>query len=207
MMKFHKPGRLRMLGGAAAIVVLGGLSLAVGGPGLAHPHPEQTKQDAAAPDRERREERVIVRTVRHDGPGDGRHRQHGGAAGHRGPGGGEPWLMNRPHGEEGHAERRGDAGPKGELISPMHRRTCASDETAARAQRGSSCAPAATARRRGAGGRSAPRTGAQDSELSHRSANRFAAALDARLPARGIRRERRDSHFRCTCKPGTRGRK
>ena len=33
MMKFHKPGRLRMLGGAAAIATLGGLSLAFGSAG------------------------------------------------------------------------------------------------------------------------------------------------------------------------------
>ena len=40
MMKFHKPGRLRMLGGGAAIATLGGLSLAFGSAGaVAHPHP------------------------------------------------------------------------------------------------------------------------------------------------------------------------
>jgi beta-lactamase regulating signal transducer with metallopeptidase domain len=120
MMRFHKPGRLRMLGGAAAIVLLGGLSLAVGGPGLAHPHPEQSKQDQAAPGGERREERVIVRTIRHDGAGEGEHRRHGGAAGHPGPGGGEPVVvMTRPHGEAGHAERRVRVlGPNGEMITP-----------------------------------------------------------------------------------------
>jgi hypothetical protein len=76
MMKFHKASRLRMIGGTAAIVLLGGLSLAVGGPGLAHPHPEagQPAQGAAAPGPERREERVIVRTIRRDGEAAGPHR-------------------------------------------------------------------------------------------------------------------------------------
>jgi len=40
MMKFHKPGRLRLLGGAAAIATLGGLSLAFGSAGaVAQPSP------------------------------------------------------------------------------------------------------------------------------------------------------------------------
>lgn len=120
MMKTHRQSRPRMLSGAAAIIALGGLSLAVGSPGLAHPHPEQTKQDEAAPGGERREERVIVRTIRHNGPGDGEHRQHSAAAGHPGPGGGEPVIvMTRPHGDAGHAERRVRVlGPNGEMITP-----------------------------------------------------------------------------------------
>ncbi len=77
MMKFHKPGRLRMLGGAAAIATLGGLSLSFGSAGaVAHPHPPAppAPRSAEAPrdGAERREERVIVRTYRHD-----EHRGHG----------------------------------------------------------------------------------------------------------------------------------
>jgi beta-lactamase regulating signal transducer with metallopeptidase domain len=81
MMKFHKASRLRMIGGTAAIAVLGGLSLAVGGPGLAQPQAAPTRQEEVATSRERREERVIVRTIRPDG--DGQHRGHGA---HSGPG-------------------------------------------------------------------------------------------------------------------------
>ncbi len=70
MMKFHKPGRLRMLGGAAAIATLGGLSLAFGSAGaVAHPHPPGPPDGAVAvrrpiPRGERHEDRVIVRTIR-----------------------------------------------------------------------------------------------------------------------------------------------
>jgi hypothetical protein len=83
MMKFHKASRLRMIGGTAAIVLLGGLSLAVGSPGLAHPHPEaeQPGQSAAAPGRERREERVIVRTIRDHGDAAGQHGDHAAPSG------------------------------------------------------------------------------------------------------------------------------
>jgi len=79
MMKFHKPGRLRMLGGAAAIATLGGLSLAFGSAGaVAQPAPPAppAPPSAAAPhahDNDRHRERVIVRTYRHD-----EHRGHGG---------------------------------------------------------------------------------------------------------------------------------
>jgi beta-lactamase regulating signal transducer with metallopeptidase domain len=72
MLKFHKPARLRMFGGAAAIVTLGGLSLAFGS-ASAQPAPPAPPA-ASAPqshDGERREERVIVRTYRGD-----EHRDH-----------------------------------------------------------------------------------------------------------------------------------
>jgi beta-lactamase regulating signal transducer with metallopeptidase domain len=70
MMKTHRSSRARMLAGAAAILALGGLSLAFGSPGLAQPEaqaqaPAQPQAGApAAP--ERREERIIIRTD-HDG--------------------------------------------------------------------------------------------------------------------------------------------
>jgi len=72
MMKTHRSSRGRMLAGAAAILVLGGLSLAFGSPGLAQPEGQaqastqaQTQTDThAAP--QRREERIIIRTD-HDG--------------------------------------------------------------------------------------------------------------------------------------------
>ena len=65
MMKFHKPGRLRMLGGAAAIATLGGLSVSFGSAGaVAHPHPPAppAPRSAEAPrdGAERREERVMT---------------------------------------------------------------------------------------------------------------------------------------------------
>jgi hypothetical protein len=72
MMKSHRPGRLRMLAGAAAIVTLGGLSLAFGS-ASAQPAPPAPPA-ASAPqshDGARREERVIVRTYRGD-----EHRDH-----------------------------------------------------------------------------------------------------------------------------------
>lgn len=91
MMKFHKPGRLRLLGGGAAIVTLGGLSLAFGSVAAqpASPAPPAPPSAAAPADGERHEERVIVRTYRHDDHGD----QHGDAARER-------------HGSSGDGERR-----------------------------------------------------------------------------------------------------
>ena len=118
MMKFHKPSRLRMIGGTAAIVLLGGLSLAVGSsPGLAHPHPEaeQPAQSEAAPGRERREERVIVRRV-HDE--DGQHRGH---AAHSG-GDGHQRVIVMTHRGDGHPgpgqHRVRVIGPDGALSVP-----------------------------------------------------------------------------------------
>jgi beta-lactamase regulating signal transducer with metallopeptidase domain len=40
MMKEHRTGRLRSIGGAAALVTLAGAGLALAAPGMAHPHPE-----------------------------------------------------------------------------------------------------------------------------------------------------------------------
>lgn len=93
MMKFHKPGRMRMLGGAAAIAALGGLSLAFGSAGaVAQPSPPAPPAppsghaphgDAA----DGRHERVIVHTIRTDEHRD--HRGEGASAGQRGGNDGE----------------------------------------------------------------------------------------------------------------------
>ena len=99
MMKFHKPGRLRMLGGAAAIATLGGLSLAFGSAGAvaqpappAPPAPPAADAPHAAHDHGR--ERVIVRTYRHD-----EHRGHrdGASTGRRNSGDGERREERRVH--------------------------------------------------------------------------------------------------------------
>ena len=93
MMKFHKPGRLRMLGGTAAVALLGGLSLAFGSAGAAAQPappapPAPPPPSASAPhDGERHEERVIVRTYRsdehRDQHGDAARERHGSADGER----------------------------------------------------------------------------------------------------------------------------
>jgi beta-lactamase regulating signal transducer with metallopeptidase domain len=73
MMKFHKPGRLRMFGGAAAIAVLGGLSLAFGSPGaIAQPAPPAPPAPPAS-SADGNHERVIVHTYRTE-----EHREHRG---------------------------------------------------------------------------------------------------------------------------------
>ena len=73
MMKDHRSSRARLAGGAALIVALAGVGLAVGTPGLAQP--DAPKQDQA-PRVERHEHRVIIRTD-HDGePQAGEHREH-----------------------------------------------------------------------------------------------------------------------------------
>jgi beta-lactamase regulating signal transducer with metallopeptidase domain len=84
MMKTHRSSRARMLGGAAAILALGGLSLALGSPGLAQPDSQaqataQPQADAPASP-ERREERIIIRTD-HDGHNTTSHNEHHGDAG------------------------------------------------------------------------------------------------------------------------------
>ena len=83
MMKTHSSGRLRMFGGAAAIALLAGASLALGAPSFAQPGEPapEGKQDQAAP----REERVIIRTHRIDraeGRGKAAHRERHGSSGH-----------------------------------------------------------------------------------------------------------------------------
>jgi len=80
MMKNHEVSRGRMLAGAAAIATLAGLSLALGTPSSAHPHPETQPpaqaQPPAQPGQERREERRIIRTYRHDSGDAAAHREH-----------------------------------------------------------------------------------------------------------------------------------
>ena len=86
MMKFHKPGRLRLVGGAAAIATLGGLSLAFGSAPVAaqqHAFPPTSTPPQAAPQEPRHEDRVIVRTIRTDGHGDHGSAEHRGADGDR----------------------------------------------------------------------------------------------------------------------------
>ena len=67
MMKFHKPGRLRMFGGAAAIAMLGGVSLAFGSAGqAAQPAPPAPPAPPSAPRADGHDHdntRVIVRTI------------------------------------------------------------------------------------------------------------------------------------------------
>jgi bla regulator protein BlaR1 len=67
MMKDHRNSRLRMLGGAAAVTLLAGVTATFGSPGLAHPHPEgETKS---------RSERIVIMTHKGDRPaGDAEHR-------------------------------------------------------------------------------------------------------------------------------------
>ena len=86
MMKFHKPGRLRLVGGAAAIATLGGLSLAFGSAPVAaqqQAFPPTSTPPQAAPQEPRHEDRVIVRTIRTDGHGDHGSAEHRGADGDR----------------------------------------------------------------------------------------------------------------------------
>ncbi len=70
MMKDHKVSRVRMLGGAAAVALLAGVSMTFGAPGLAHPHPEG---DSKSGDRVERTERVIIMNHK---AGDGEHARH-----------------------------------------------------------------------------------------------------------------------------------
>jgi hypothetical protein len=65
MMKHHRRSRLRLLGGAAAITLLAGLTAAVGTPGIAHPHP--------AGEGKQHRERVMI--MSHKGEG-GEHAGH-----------------------------------------------------------------------------------------------------------------------------------
>lgn len=53
MMKDHRSSRLRMIGGAAAVVMLAGVSLTFGTPGMAHPHPD-------GDDTQQRRERIVI---------------------------------------------------------------------------------------------------------------------------------------------------
>jgi hypothetical protein len=83
MMKTHRSSRGRMLAGAAAILALGGVSLALGSPGLAQPDVQTTTQTTPAQPGntetpQRREERIIIRT---DHEGHTSSTEHHGAAG------------------------------------------------------------------------------------------------------------------------------
>ena len=71
MMKFHKPGRLRMLGGAAAIGTLGGLSLAFGSAAAQPaPPPAPPAPPSSSAPHDGDDMQVIVHTVREE-RGDG----------------------------------------------------------------------------------------------------------------------------------------
>ena len=67
MMKTHKASRLRLLGGAATVAALAGVSLALGTPGFAAqqetPKAEAPKQGETTSTRERSEERVIIHRI------------------------------------------------------------------------------------------------------------------------------------------------
>ncbi|MBV9882990.1 MAG: hypothetical protein JO276_08285 [Sphingomonadaceae bacterium] len=87
MMKTHRSSRARMLAGAAAILALGSVSLAVGSAGYAQPaaqtqtetRTESQSGAAASGEPQRRVERIIIRTDHGDHPGA--------AAEHHGPAG------------------------------------------------------------------------------------------------------------------------
>ena len=67
MMKDHRRSRARVLGGAAAVTLLAGITATLGSPGLAHPHPEG--------DHSERTERFIIMTHKGDAPeGEARRR-------------------------------------------------------------------------------------------------------------------------------------
>lgn len=181
MMKFHKPSRLRLIGGSAAILMLGGLSLAVGSPGLAHPQAEQPGGGEAAPARERREERVIVRTIRPDGDGP-----HGGHSAHSGPGDHQRVIV-MDHRGDGHPgqHRVRVIGPDGEVSVPDCNGGQATnvDETSG----GQRTRVVLCTRGNGTPAERAERLQrardrlAQDSELSQAQRDRVTAALDREI--------------------------
>jgi bla regulator protein BlaR1 len=181
MMKFHKASRLRMIGGTAAIVLLGGLSLAVGTPGLAHPQAEAQKQEEVATSRERREERVIVRTI---GP-DGQHGDHRAGAGHS-TGGREPVIVvTRREGEGPHGQHRVRVlGPDGVSSSDCNGGQATDVDETANGQRTrvvlctrGNGTPAEHAERL----QQARDRLARDSELSQEQRDRVTAALDREI--------------------------
>ena len=87
MMNSHRSSRARMLGGAASIVLLAGLTAAFGSAGIAHPHPEGN-------DGERRQERIIIMEHKGDGP------HAAPRAGAHGPGHVREFMIRRgPNGE------------------------------------------------------------------------------------------------------------
>ena len=118
MMKDHKSSRARMLAGAAAIATLGGLSLALGTPGVAPPHPDP--QEKAQSGEQRREVRTTIRTIHHgesEAAAHREHRAHGEGHGdrqrvivmnHRGGAGGHDGHNVRVHGPDGELADCGD---------------------------------------------------------------------------------------------------
>ncbi len=117
MMKFHKPGRLRMLGGAAAIATLGTLSLAFGSadaaaqPAPPAPPAQPSPPAGAAPrhdDHDHGNERVIVRTIHtrehRDGHGDHARSERRSDDGGRRE---DRRVMVFTHRGDGHGERAG----------------------------------------------------------------------------------------------------
>jgi len=121
MMKTHKVSRLRLVGGAAAVTLLGGLSLALSSPSFAQADEPAPKQDNAAAGHERHEERIVIRTHRIE---DGDHHARSGHGAHSGHRDGEPrvFVMTRPgHGEPaGHGAHAGD-GDHHARVFRMHR--------------------------------------------------------------------------------------
>ena len=109
MMKTHRSSRARMLAGAAAIVALGGLSLAFGSPGLAQPEAQaqaqttQTQTETSTTP-QRHVERIIIRT---DHDGHTNISEHHGDAGT--PGEHSEQVIIRTHRMEGDHAGHGDA--------------------------------------------------------------------------------------------------
>jgi bla regulator protein BlaR1 len=185
MMKFHKPSRLRMVGGAAAILTLGGLSLAVGSPGLAQPQAAPPSRDEAVPDRERREERVIVRT-HHVTRDEGARTVHRSRTEHTGPDAERQRVIVMTH-RGGHGQADGHNvrvhGPDGEAPNCDHGQATNVDETSGGertrvvfCERGNAT-PAQRAERLQ---RARDRL-ASDSELSQAQRDRVTAALDREI--------------------------
>lgn len=68
MLQTHRKGALRTLGGIAAVAALAAAGALLGSPGIAHPHPEDGKQE--------RRERIIIRTDQHGGDATAGHGEH-----------------------------------------------------------------------------------------------------------------------------------
>ena len=69
MLKTHRKTALRTLGGILAVGTLAAAGALLGSPGIAHPHPEDGKQE--------RRERIIIHTDRQGGQGAAGHAEHG----------------------------------------------------------------------------------------------------------------------------------
>ena len=155
MLKTHRKSALRSLGGIAAVAVLAGAGAMLGSAGVAHPHPEEGKQE--------RRERIIIMD-----------RQDGGAAD------AESWRAPRAsRGDPARPERRGDrAGLPGRRAAHQcrgRRRTVSAP--------GSCCAAAATRRpaQRAEQLQRARDRLAQNDELSAETRARITAQLDREI--------------------------